>query len=65
MAVLGLLEGDLSLVLPHCHSFGRIDAKNAERIKFLSTHEELLNYVDKEQLLKSYGGDDAWEYEST
>jgi len=39
-----------------------MDPKTAEKIKFLDKSEQLLDFVDKDQLLKEYGGTDTWIY---
>eukprot|EP01119_Soliformovum_irregulare_P002226 TRINITY_DN12512_c0_g1_i1.p1 TRINITY_DN12512_c0_g1~~TRINITY_DN12512_c0_g1_i1.p1 ORF type:complete len:299 (+),score=74.18 TRINITY_DN12512_c0_g1_i1:79-975(+) len=40
-----------------------MDAKTLEKIKFLNKREELKMYIDEDQLLKEYGGTDAYVYQ--
>lgn len=41
---------------------GWLDPVIASKINFTSSPADMLKFIDKDQLQKSYGGEDTWEY---
>lgn len=39
-----------------------LDPETAKKIKFVE-QEQLTEYINKDQLLETYGGDDPWTYQ--